>query len=91
MPFGFLIARTAGFILRIKVPVGSRSLGGRVPKTKSVLTLLGGGSQTLSDRGIRKPRKIWKIVDNLAGVPFHLGDNIRVGGRLHTLVSRVAI
>ena len=38
--------------LRVKVLIGSGSLGGRMPKTKRILTLLGGGSQSLSEWGI---------------------------------------
>ena len=46
-----------------------------------------GGSLTLSDWGIWKPRKIWQVIDNLTGTLFHLGIDVRVGGWLHTLIT----
>ena len=88
--FGILIARTAGFVLRVKVSIGRRSLGRGMPKTKSILTLLGGSSQSLSDWGIRKPWEIRKVIDDLTGTLLHFGVNIRVGSWLHTFKTREA-
>ena len=90
-PFGLLKCRAGSFILRIKIPIGSRSLGSSMPKTESVILLLCRGFNTLSGRRIFKPGKIRQIVDYFTGTLLKFGVNICVRRRLHTLVSRISI